>query len=230
MEVGYLNLNAVYPTEEHSLIQRLSLSEYNETGALEARQASSSRVGLDAALGLRVGSNLAVGLGVTHLRPRIRVDGTASVPHPLFHDRHRESELRAGDFDRTELGIHLHAAWTIPLASRLDMVLSAGPSLFNVELDRVDPTVTLREAAPYNEVQVDFGRESVKKRVLGASVGIDLTYHFLRRIDPGAMFWSAGIGVFARWATGTSPLPEFGPDETLDVGGLRAGAGLRFRF
>ena len=233
MEVGYLNLNALFPTGDRSLTERLSIPLYDETAVFEARHASPAGMGVDAAVGLRVWSSLAVGLGVTHSRSKGGIDGAGVVPHPLFHGRPREQEFRLDGFNRTDLGIHLQAAWTILLADRLDVVLSAGPSLFIVELDRMDPnpnTFEVTETAPYNEVQVDFGRRSVQKRVPGASVGVDLTYHFIRRRDPGALFWTAGIGIFAGWMTGTSALPEFGADENLDVGGLRAGAGLRFRF
>ena len=236
MEIGYLNINAMYPIEGHALSQSFAPEVYGEPAAFDFRHVTPSRVGVDADLGLRVWSNLAVGLGVTHSSAPTDVDLTGSVPHPLFYERPRELMDRLGRFyDRTDLGIHLHAAWTIPLAARLDVVLSAGPSLFFVELDRVDPLdesgVSLtKEEPPYNEVHVDFGRGSVQKRVPGASAGVDVTYHLIRRSEPGAFFWTAGIGVFARWTRGTSALPEFGTDETLDVGGVRAGAGLRFRF
>ena len=235
MEIGYLNLNAMYPTVGHALSQRVRPQVYGETAEFDFRHVTPSRVGVDAAVGLRVWSNLAVGLGVTHSSAPTDVDVTGRVPHPLFYERPRELMDRLGRFyRRTELGIHLHAAWTIPLADRLDVVLSAGPSLFFVEFDRVDPPdqSDVNEMTPYTveQLTVDFGRGSVQKRVPGASVGVDLTYHFIRRSDPGALFWTAGIGIFAGWMTGTSALPEFGADENLDVGGLRAGAGLRFRF
>ena len=234
MEVGYFNLNAMYPIEDHhALSQRVPLTVYEEEAVFDFRRAMPSRVGLDGAVGLRVWSNLAVGLGVTYSSAATDVDVTGSVPHPLFHNRPREAEGRLGGFNRTELGIHPHAAWTFPLAGRLDLAFSAGPSLLAVEIDRANPDVgafSLHETAPYDTVQFDFGRESVQKRVLGASVGVDLTCHFIRSLEPGALFWTAGIGVFVRWTTATSALPEFGSDETLDVGGLRAGAGLRFRF
>ena len=57
MEVGYLNLNAVYPTAEHSLTQGLSKPVYDETAVLEARYTPSPRVGADGGVGLRLWSN-----------------------------------------------------------------------------------------------------------------------------------------------------------------------------
>ncbi len=231
MEVGYLNLDAVYSSGVHAVSQHVSRLVYDEPAGFDFRYATPYRIGLDAAAGLRLWSNLSIGLGVTRSSAVTEVDAAGVVPHPLFFHQPREAELRLDGFNRTELGIRLHAAWTIPLADRFDVTFSAGPSLSLVDIDRAVPDwLDVRETTPYNDVQFDFGRESVRKRVPGATFGVDLTCHFLRRLDPGALFWTAGIGVFARWTTGTSALPEFGPDETLDVGGLRFGGGMRFRF
>ena len=230
LETGYLNLNAAYLTGDHSLSQRLSMPLYDETAVGDVRHASSPRVGLDAAVGLRVWSNLAVGVGGTHFRTRSGVNVTGTVPHPLFYHRPREVREQPSGFGGAEIGLHLHAAWTFRIAERLDIALSAGPSLFRVELDRVSALDAREVGAPYDQVHADVSRASVRKQMPGANLGIDLTYHLVRSLEPGALFWTAGVGIFARWTRGTSALEEFGPDETFEAGGLQAGAGLRFRF
>lgn len=232
MRIGYLNLNAVYPSpEEYAVRQRLSMPLYDETAAFDVRHVSSRRVPLDASAGLRVWSNLAVGVGVTYLRARQGVDVRGTVPHPLFYDRPRDVRQLPDGFRRTEIAAHLQGSWTIPLADRLDLALSAGPSLLFVKHDRVS-AITVREEAPYDQARLDVTRAGGRQRVPGANVGVDLTYHFIARRDPGTSFWTAGIGIFARWTTGTATLPEpdFEPDQTIEAGGLQAGAGLRFRF
>lgn len=230
MQVGYLNLNAGYQAAEHSLSQRLSLPLYDETAALDVRHVSSADMALDAAVGLRMWRSLAVGLGVTHYRTRNDVEVTGTLPHPLFYDRPREATHHPDGFDRTEIGVHLQAAWTISMADRIDVALSAGPSLFLAELDRVSAIDAREVGRPYDDVQADYGRASVRKQVPGVNVGVDLTYHLIRRLEPGTLFWTAGVGVFVRWTMGTASLDEFGPDQTIETGGLQGGAGLRFRF
>ena len=230
LETGYLNVNVAHWSDERSLSQRLSSDLYNETAVFDVRHASPTGVGLDGAIGLRVWNNLAVGLGVAHVRVRSRVDVTGTVPHPLFYGRPREAQHQPGGFGRAELGIHLHAAWTIRLADRLDLTLSAGPSLFRVKQDRVSGIDAIEAGSTYDEVQVDVSRASVRKQVSGANIGMDLTYHLARNLEPGTLFWTAGVGIYARWTMGTSALTEFGPDQAIEVGGLQAGVGLRFRF
>lgn len=230
MEIGYVNLSAAYPTEGGSLSQRLSTTLYDEPAVFEARHALTPRVGLEAAVGLRVWSGLSVGLGATYSRPGNDVEVTGAVPHPLFYDRAREARHGAEGFDRTDIGMHLHAAWTIRISDRIDLALSAGPSLFWVEQGSVSGIDSREVGPPYEDVRVDVSRAIVSKRLFGANVGADLTYHLVRSLEPGALFWTAGVGVFVQWARGTSALTEFGPDEIVEAGGLRAGAGLRFRF
>lgn len=230
MEIGYLNLNAAYQPGEHSLTQRLFTPLYDETATYDVNYVSSPDVALDAALGFRVWSNLAVGLGATQFRYRHGVDVTGTVPHPLFYMRHREARDRPGGFDRTDVGVHLQVAWVARMADRLDVTLSAGPSLLRVELDWVSSIVPLEVGPPYDAVQADLSRASLRKNVPGVNAGVDLMYHLARSLEPGARFWTAGIGIFLRWTAGTSALDEFGPDETIALGGLHGGVGLRFRF
>lgn len=232
MRIGYLNLNAMYPSREHAVSQSRSMALYDETADFDVRHAVSRRVPLDASVGFRVWSNLSVGVGATYLRTRQGVDVTGTVPHPLFYDRPRDVRQQPSGFRRTEIAAHLQAGWTIPLAGRLDLALSAGPSLLLVKHDSVSAIAVREVGAPYDQARTEVTRTAVRERVPGANVGVDLTYHFIARRNPGTVFWTAGIGIFARWTTGTATLPEpaFDPDQTIEAGGLQAGAGLRFRF
>lgn len=230
MEAGYLNLNAAYSNEDRSSTRQLSLPLYDETAVFDVGRASSPRVGLDAAAGLRVWSNLSVGLGVTYSLAPTDVDLTGAVPHPLFYGRDREAQYSAEGFERTELGMHLHAAWTIRVSDRVDLALSAGPSLIRVEQGSVSGIDSSETGPPYDQVEVEVSRAIVSKRLFGGNVGADLTYHLFRSLEPGARFWTAGVGLFVQWITGSSVPTGNGPDDTIEAGGFRAGAGLRLRF
>ena len=229
MEIGYFNINVGRQSGQGALSEQFTAPKWGETERFDVRQASRPGDLLDAALGLRVWRGLAIGLGATYIRGANGVEVTGSVPHPIFFDRHRNSTHQPGDLDDTRIGLHLQMGWTIRLASRLDVQLSAGPSLFRMERGR--PEIEATEVGPpYDEVQFHVSRATVKKNVPGANVGLDLTYHLIRRLEPGALFWTAGIGVFVRWTTATATFTELEPDQDIDVGGLQASAGLRFRF
>ena len=239
MRGGYVNLNWAYLLPDRSWSQSLERRLYNEDATFEVRHAASRSGGPDVAAGLRVFSGLAVGVGAARFRTNKTVALTGSVPHPLFYsragaDRTRKVSQQLTGYGRTELGVHLLVSWTIPVTGRIDLALSGGPSWFFVDHDHVVDGAGIRTTetgSPYNRVDVaEVRRASVRKRVRGANVGVDVTYHLYRSLEPGALFWTVGVGAFARWTTGTSALPEFGPAETIDVGGFQTGAGLRFRF
>ena len=236
MRGGYVNVNWAYLLADRSWSQSLSRPLYDETATFAVRHAASRGGGLDAAAGLRVFRGLAVGVGAARFRTNKAVALTGSVPHPLFYgaDRARPVNESLTGYGRTELGVHLLASWTIPVTGRIDLALSGGPSWFFVDHDHVVDATGIRTTetgSPYNRVDVaEVRRASVRKRVRGANVGVDVTYHLYRSLEPGAPFWTVGVGAFARWTTGTTALPEFGPAEKIDVGGFQTGAGLRFRF
>ena len=241
MQGGYVNLNWAYLLPDRSWSQSLERKLYDEDATFAVRHAASRSGGPDVAAGLRVFGGLAVGVGAARFRTNKTVALTGSVPHPLFYsragaDRTRKVSQQLTGYGRTELGVHLLVSWTIPVTGRIDLALSGGPSLFVVDHDYVDDAgIRISETEfPYENVQVNAGAASagrgVRKRVRGANVGVDVTYHLYRSLEPGAPFWTVGVGAFARWTTGTSALPELGPAETIDVGGFQTGAGLRFRF
>ena len=230
MARGYLNVNAAYQGGRRSSTERNAMPLYGETAVFDTSYAASGSEGGDAGAGLRVWRNVAIGFGVTRYRARIGVDVTAYVPHPLYFNRPREWQHQPEGYQRTELGVHLHAVWTIRLADRLDIALSAGPSFFVVDRDRVSGFVIEPSGTNYGAFQIAANRTADRHRLLGANAGIDLTYHFVTRLEPGGLFWTAGIGVYGRWSQAMRQLGDSSPGGLHEAGGAQGGVGLRFRF
>lgn len=235
MQRGYLNLNAAYPIEWPSSKQDLRQELYGETAELEVHRAAPDDLTLDIAAGVRVWRRLSIGLGVSRFRTVDAVTVTGEVPSPLFVARPRKlTEHRFDGFETEHIGVHAHAGWTVPVAERLDVMLSLGPSLFRVAQDRVSRVVIAEMGRPHVDVEMaevaDVRRASVQRDVLGANVGLDIVFHIFRRVEPGAHFWTTGIGGFLRWSGAVAKIPAFGLDEPMEIGGLQAGLGLRFRY
>lgn len=234
MEAGYVNVNLTLQGGGRSFRELVSPTEtYGERTGFETLHSLSSAAGLELALGLRLWRNLAVGVGATHSRVRDDVVLTGTVPHPLFYDRGRDLSRDLGGYYHTRTGIHVHALWTLPLADRLDVAFSAGPSLFLVSQDRVSDVVITSSGPTYDEYVAEPMATSVSARAIGVNAGVDVTYHLFRQLEPGTAFWTVGIGFFVRWTEGALEVAsEVSPEQPtrLDVGGLAYGAGLRFRF
>jgi hypothetical protein len=235
MRAGYLNINVMLQSGSRPFSERVNPTEiFKEPVDFRTTQAIPSGALPDFALGVRLWRNLAVGVGATYFRVGEDVELTGEVPHPLFYGRPRDLGGRQlNGYRHTQTGIHAHAVVTVPLASRLDVALSAGPSLFLVTQDRVSKVDVKLPGPTHDEFEVAPMVQSVGERAFGANAGIDFTYHLVRRLEPGAVFWTAGLGFFVRWTgatVGFASEVESGEPVSLDVGGLQYGAGLRFRF
>ena len=234
MEIGYFNLGVAFQSGGGSFSERVRPTEkYGEAANFRTHHTRALRGMPDVALGLRLWRNLALGVGATYLRVRDDVELTGIVPHPLFYGRPRDLSVQVGDYFHTQVGIHAHAVWTVPFGRRFDVALLAGPSLFLVKQDRVSEVVVTLPGPTHNEFGAETTVTSVGERAFGANAGIDVTYHFFRQLDPGARFWTAGVGFSVRW-TGATVGIAGGVDSLesalLEVGGLQYSAGLRFRF
>jgi hypothetical protein len=232
MRRGYLNLNGAYLLEGRSSRQPFSMELYGELLELDVHRAAPDDIGIDVATGLRLWGNLAIGLGATYSRTSDPVAVTGTVPHPLFRESPRLlSGYPLSGMETTQVAAHLQAVWMIPVTSRFDVMLSAGPSLFRVTRERIS-SVGVREAElPFNKVEVgEVGRGLVRSDVVGANLGLDFMFHLFRSLEPGSIFWTAGIGAFVRW---TGAVPGGTGSETAEpavVDRLQAGLGLRFRY
>ena len=234
MQAGYFNMSIIPQSGGSSFRERVNPTEkYNEPANFRTRHAIPSAALPDIAFGVRLWRNLAVGVGATYFRVRDDVELTGTVPHPLFYERPRDLLSQLDGYHHTQTGIHPHAVWTLPLADRLDIALSAGPSLLLVTQDRVSEVVVTLPGPTHDEFQAEPTAKSVTERAFGANAGIDVTYHLFRQLEPDAVFWTAGLGFFVRWTgatVGFASEVDRAQSASLDVGGLQYGAGLRLRF
>lgn len=189
---------------------------YDETATVESTVGIGSAGIWDISAGVRVWSNLALGVGYSRYRDTSDAVVTASVPDPLFFDAPHESSTQINGLVHQEGQLHFSAYWLVPVTEKFDIALSAGPTLFSVKQDL--PTgITV---APGTADVASVTRSTVDESSIGMHVAADFRYLVTSNL---------GAGAFLRYTSGSvkSALVEGG---TLDVGGFQYGAGLRFRF
>jgi hypothetical protein len=176
---------------------------------------------IDGGLALRLVKDLGVGLSVSRYQGNSRADVTARIPHPFEFDRSRDVSGSASGLDHTELGYHVQLQYSRPLASRLRLVLAAGPTFFDVERQIVG-SVDVDESYPFDSATFrSAGSSAAAGRSVGFNVGVDLVWTISR---------SAGLGALVRYARGTADLDAASRTVTVEVGGVQAGLGLRLYF
>ena len=222
-DFGYVNINAGYEVSDRMFTQSLSASVFGEEATYSAEHRSSGGAIFDLGVGVRVWQNMAAAVAVTSISTADGVSITGSVPHPLFFNRPRSPTFARTDLEHKEVGVHLQLAWVMPLSERISVTASAGPSVFLVD-QSVITSVTLAPeiGAPFDVVEIASApATSVSEIGVGGNAGIDFTYLVTETL---------GGGLFARWTGGSVDIPASGGTQSIDVGGLQVGIGLRARF
>ena len=174
----------------------------------------------DISAGYRVWRNLVVGIGYSRFGNDNDASATVNIPHPLITDTPRPGTATAS-LEHSQTAVHFVASWMIPVTDKIDVALSAGPSIFSLKQDVISDVDFTEVGAPFTAVNV--GSPTVAEASAtgaGINVGADVTYLVVPNI---------GVGGFLRYAGGNVSFDEAGGFE-MSAGGVQVGFGVRYRF
>jgi hypothetical protein len=208
---------------------------YGEDGTFDADYDVDRGGGiLDAEFGVRLRPRLAVRVAHSRGGSEFTSGLTASVPHPVIAGRNRDAEGVAEGLRRTEKSLHLEVLWQLLERGRTTIAVTGGPSFIQVRQDFISAVVIGPEGAPpFDSIQI-IGRTLVsnQKTVTGGNVGAEALFDLRDDVGPlGRIGLSNRLAarVFMRFTRATADLGrESG--ESVTVGGLQVGVGLRARF
>jgi len=181
-------------------------------------------------LSVLVWRNLAVGLDVGSYQSINQANITSEIPHPIFFDLPRSTSGVAEGLTRQELGMHLRAAWVSQPTDWLLVSLSSGPSLINARQDLVSMVNHSEVAFPFDTLK--FAGHTVttqSETTLGWNAAVDINL-FVFRSAPYRLLQRVGFGLLLRFVRASVDLAVADTPIEVDLGGLQATAGLRFRF
>jgi hypothetical protein len=220
---GYLFVNGMFEGGSSPFTQSQSWTYFAETATATVEYPARNAAGFDVAGGVRVWRNLAVGAGVTIVSRSTTATYTGSIPNPLYLNR---PSTVSGSFaaSNTETGIHLQAAWGIPVSPKMLVVVFAGPSIFSVSqtvLQSQGLTVS-SGGYPYDRATATAATSSGSKTAIGFGAGADISYYFSKTM---------GVGGMIRFTRATASIATTGqPDVAVTAGGFQVGGGIRIRF
>ena len=222
-DTGYVSINFSYQVGDRAFQERLSDTVFGEEATYSVDHTSGEGGQFDIGGGVRVWGNLVAGVAVTSFSTSDGAAITGLVPHPLFFNRLRSASFARTDLEHKELGVHIRAAWVMPLTERIIVTAAAGPSFFRVDQGLITSVTPAPEfGAPFDVVEIASAAvTSVSATGVGGNVGIDITYMVTETL---------GGGLFARWTGGSVDVPASGGTQSIDVGGMQVGIGLRARF
>lgn len=212
---GFLNVTGGVQTGSHTIATDTTFGLYDELATVGTTQDISGGGFFDLSAGYKVWRNMALGVGYSWTSSKADAAVSASIPSPVFYDQPRAVTASAADLNHTEHGIHLMAVWMVPVTDKIDVGISAGPTVFQVKQD-LPGALNITEPGP-SVTGVDV--TEINKTTIGLNIGVDVTYLLNKRV---------GVGGLARYTRGSADLD--GATEKLTVGGFQIGGGLRIRF
>ena len=193
-------------------------TEFVEEGQVTTSHTVGSGLVFGGGVTVRAWQQLAVGAAVSFFSKAGTGQLEAELPHPFLFNQHRLVSGDASDLKRREIATHILIGWIVP-ADRMEVTVSAGPSIYQVQQDLVSG-ITYTHAFPY-DVAVFTGAitRRLEKVVVGFHVSGDVTWKLTNDV---------GLAVSGRYSRATVNDDETGA--SIDVGGLQLGGGVRFFF
>jgi len=216
-----VSINGGGQVSSNTVSQSFSVQKNLEAAPITVDMSAKRAPIFDAGIVVRIAGPLAVGFAVSYLTHDSTASITADIPHPFFFNRPR-SISGSTPVSRTEGAGHIEAVYELSGGGRLDVLLSGGPSIFNVRQTLVTD-VTYSDAFPFDTATFRAGvTADATKTVAGFNVGGDVTWRFSRTI---------GIGGLIRYAQAHATVSGANNSAVkIDVGGLQVGGGLRLLF
>jgi outer membrane protein with beta-barrel domain len=209
---AFLNVNAGAQPNRRTISASQSFALYGETAKIDASQRIANGPLFEIGGGYRLRPALSIGASFSTFASKGAGTMTASIPSPFFYDRPASVTQNAADLQRTERSVHIRAAWTVPVGERIDVSLSAGPSIIRVSQQLAGGSV----ASGTQTLTLSANEET--GNAFGFNAGFDGAYMFSPRF---------GVGLFVQYAGGSVDLASA---KGVKAGGLQTGLGLRARF
>jgi hypothetical protein len=221
-ETGYVDVNLGLQATSTAFDITTHPQTFVEPATVQTTYSVKGAREFDVGGGVRVTHNLAVGGSFSKFEKGGNVTVDAQVPHPFFFDRARKVTGTADNLSRLETGFHGKVVFIAPVGAGWEVLLSGGPSFFQVEQDLVED-VKIKETYPYDSASFDT---AVAKRHSSSGLGFNVGADVTRMLTP-----HIGVGAAVVISKAKLHFDTFSdPTRDFDVGGARVGGGLRFRF
>lgn len=212
---GYATINGGGQAGSRTLTTQPAFTLYDEESTLVSTQKAGGGGFVEIGGGYKVWENLLVALSYSHVGGDNDAAIAANVPDPLIFDRPRPVTTSLSKASYSENAIHISGVWMVPVTDKIDVGVSAGPTIFMVSQE-IPSGLTVSEPVP---TVTNVSAAKVKKTTGGFHAGVDVTYLLTDKV---------GAGLLARYTVGSVKLPD--ATDSLTVGGFQLGVGLRYRF
>ena len=220
-----VHLNGGYQAANEEFQQTIRQRAYGEDARFTATNTGGTGAFGDVGGLAQVWERVGLGATYSHMSKSWTTALTGTVPHPIEVDNDRSVRTESETLRHRERATHIHVSWRIPVSAikKLDVMVYAGPSFFNLTQGVVTGAVISEPSGPpFASVNIDrITQKEHNRNGWGGHAGVDVTYMLTTYV---------GLGGSARFAGGSVDVPAEDGEYSLSVGGFQSGGGLRFRF
>lgn len=206
----FVDISAGIGGKPSALTAATTFTIFGEDGSAVTQVAPGVSALADLRVGYHVTPRVAIAAAFSGSQSSVSAAATASVPSPIRFSSPTIVSLPVPDATRRELGVHLQAAFALPLTDSMVVTIAGGPSI--VHLQQGLPSVAISGTTPTVVAVNESGNG------FGGNLGADLATFLSDRY---------GLGVFVRYVAANVDLTSA---SGVKVGGVQAGVGLRLRF
>lgn len=217
-----LSINAGVQTGASGFSLTTTQTVYLEPGTVDTTYKPATSGLVDAGVTDQVFGPFGVGAAIAQTTDTTDASLTAAMPSPFFFNQPRTFDGTATGVKRTDVVLHMLGAYTIEAGPRVDVTLSAGPSVFFSHQDLVS-SIAFSDTYPFETASFTGATlERASGHAAGYNAGADVAVRVSSRIGAGVLFRFARANVPFKLADGTST--------TARAGGFQTSGGLRIYF
>jgi hypothetical protein len=206
-------------TTATSFTQTVSFEAFAETGTLTTTYSIAQHPRLDAGGVVRLWRGFGVGVSGTSMSGTDPAQIAGEIPHPINANSPR-SLTGSVDAFHSESAVHLQAVYCFQPATRIDVLVGAGPSFMRMEQDFVSD-VSYSQTFPYDTVTFDSATVTrEQKNATGFNVGGQIGVRFVNHL---------GVAGLVRYSRATLAFADAGVS-SVKLGGLELGGGIHLTF
>lgn len=171
---------------------------------------------------VRLAGRLGAGVSFSRISRTAGAAVTAGIPHPFYIQQARAISGTQPGAAEEENALHIDVVAVAAATNRIELTFFGGPTVFNTKQDLVTD-VSYADAYPYDTATFSgarLARQSASK--VGYHLGADATWSLTEQV---------GVGGLVRFSRASADYSASSANQvTVDLGGLQAAAGIRFRF
>jgi hypothetical protein len=209
----FVNISGGGQSAERTLTTSQTFPLYAQTASFGTVQTVGSGGLFDISAGDRFRPQIAALFGISTLANNSTIEGTASIPHPLFFNQFATVPFTR-DGKHSEESYYFQAIYFLPYKDKIDFAFGIGPTFIHARQDVVSAL-----NVPSGTQNVEPLVESRRGTATGIIISVDGTYMFEPRF---------GAGAFMRYNGGGSI--DIGSGQEMETGGFQFGIGLRVRL